>query len=75
MAVMRPGKALRCSGCGKTGAEKQGVNNWKMCDTCFMAYCYDCYHDIKRSASDCTEHNPWGKWLTGDGAFGTMTFK
>jgi hypothetical protein len=29
MAFTRPGKATRCAGCGKTGAEKQGANNWK----------------------------------------------
>lgn len=75
MAVTRPGGALRCAGCGKTGAEKTGSNNWKMCDTCFTPYCFDCYREIKKGSNFCTDHSPWGKWLTGSGSFGTMTFK
>jgi len=75
MAITRPGKALRCAGCGKTGAEKPGTNNWKMCDTCFTVYCINCYQQIKKSASRCADHNPWGNWLTGSGTPGTMTFK
>jgi len=75
MAVERPGKTVRCVGCGKTGAEKQGSNNWKMCDTCFTPYCMDCYRSIKKSSNVCTDHTPWGKWLTSGGTFATMVFK
>jgi hypothetical protein len=75
MSVTRPGKALRCAGCGKTGAEKQGANNWKMCDECFTSYCTQCFQSVRKSSTHCTDHSPWGKWLTGSGTFATMTFK
>ena len=75
MGVTRPGKALRCAGCGKNKKKKLGANNWKMCDTCFTPYCYDCYKKIKKGSTHCTDHTPWGKWLTGSGTFATMTFK
>lgn len=75
MAVTRPGNATRCAGCSKTGAEKRGANNWKMCDTCFIVYCSDCYRKIRKSSNFCTDHRPWGKWLTGSGTFADMTFK
>jgi hypothetical protein len=74
MAVERPGKAVRCVACGKTDAEKQGSNNWKMCDKCFATYCLDCYRSVKKSSSACADHQLWGKWLTGHGTFATMKF-
>lgn len=33
---------------------------------------------IKKSrnpSSACTDHSPWGRWLTANGTFSTMTFK
>lgn len=74
MSIDRPGKATRCQGCGKTGADKQGANNWKMCDKCFSTYCTACYAKIKKSSTACTDHQPWGKWLTASGTFATMKF-
>jgi hypothetical protein len=71
MAVTKPGKLVKCAGCGKTGAEKTGANNWKMCDTCLTAYCSKCF----KSSTACSAHRPWGKWLTGSGKLGDMTFK
>lgn len=75
MTIERPGKATRCVGCGKTGADKMGANNWKMCDKCLTTYCYECYHKIKKGSSACTDHQPWGKWLTASGTSAAMKFK
>lgn len=74
MSVTRPGNILKCTGCGKTGAEKKGANNWKMCDTCFTPYCYECFRSIKHAPSYCNDHKPWGKWLTAGGSAGVMAF-
>ena len=70
MAVERLGEFVKCAGCGITAAQKQGANNWHICDTCFTAYCTKCF----KASSFCSAHNPWGKWLTGSGRPGTMTF-
>ena len=70
MAVERLGDFVKCAVCGVTASQRQGANNWTMCDTCFTCYCSSCF---KRS-SFCNAHNPWGNWLTADGRRGTMTF-
>lgn len=70
MAVERLGDFVKCAVCGVTASQKQGANNWTMCDTCFTCYCSSCF---KRS-SFCNAHNPWGNWLTADGRRGKMTF-
>lgn len=75
MAYERPGRATMCVSCRKTGGDKQGANNWKMCDKCLTTYCIECYRKIKNSSSHCTDHQPWGNWLTADGTFATMKFK
>ena len=75
MSIERSGTGTRCLSCGKTGAEKQGANNWKMCEKCFSTYCWNCYMKVKKGSNVCTDHRPWGKWLTANGTSATMKFK
>jgi hypothetical protein len=67
----RPSNTVRCTKCGKTGADKQGANNWVMCERCLVTYCSDCF----RYSTCCGEHQPFGKWLKANGSSGAMTFK
>lgn len=74
-SVVRPASATVCAICGKTAQEIKGVNNWRMCDTCTQAYCWDCFKQKLGDPNFCTKHEPWGKWLIGSGDFGSVTFK
>jgi hypothetical protein len=71
MSFTRPGRAVRCVKCGKTGAQVQGANNWKMCEKCLATYCIRCWP----RTTACGDHNPYGKWLTANGSGGDMTFR
>ena len=76
MDVKRPAETVRCAICGKTGRQIVGSNLWKMCNTCFTAWCEECHRTKLGSPSFCTNHDKWGNWLTADSdGFGDMTFR
>lgn len=75
MGITIDGNFVKCSSCGLKGIQKKGTNNWIMCDSCRSFYCHDCFGSVLKSPSFCTEHNPWGKWLRGNGTEFKTEFK
>lgn len=75
MSFSRKQTVMVCSDCGTSPARTGSASGWKACDRCEQIHCPRCYDGELKSASHCTEHSPWGKWLkSGPPMSGMVTF-
>lgn len=64
MEISKDPRYVRCRICGGDTFQASGNANWKMCDQCESFVCPRCYRNELKKASNCTEHEPSGQWLT-----------